>query len=264
MDRWRAASLRAQLTEHFETDQVKSRDVLDFGCGSGELSQLLVEPFGARSVIGLDLKRELLARADEKRCAADSDVQERLCFVLTEDEQRINLPDKSVDLICCFDVVEHILKLARTAAEWTRVLRPGGAVWIWWSPWRGPYGHHVESLLPLPWIHLICSARTIFSACAEMYDHDDFVPRIWDVDIQTGCKRPNRWRTKTHFEPFLNKLTSAQFERIILRNGLSITHRAVHGFGGSTASRATRPLLRLPILGECFVSFYTYRLAKPS
>ena len=135
-------------------------------------------------------------------------------------------------------------------------------MWIWWSPWRGPYGHHVESLIPLPWIHLVFRPRTVFAVCAALYDDPGFVPRTWDIDPATGAKHPNKWRTTTSYEPFLNRLTRGRFERTVCGQGLTIAHRETHGFGRSRGARVMRALTRLPVFGECFASFFIYRLVK--
>lgn len=261
-DDWRANSLIAQLTDHFDQSRLAGKDVLDFGCGSGELTTKLVERFGARSAVGVDLSKKSLARAEAKRNELAEENRAKLRFDRATDPKRIDLPGESIDIICCFDVLEHIPSVRETVAEWRRVLRPGGSVWIWWSPWRGPYGHHVESLVPLPWVHLLASPKTIFRVCADIYDDPEFVPRHWDCDAETGERRPNKWRGHERFEPFLNKLTRRQFERIVREEGLSVQHRLTKGFQGSPASRATNALTILPILGECFVSYFTYELQK--
>ena len=53
-----------------------------------------------------------------------------------------------------------------------------------------------------------------------------------------------------------------RFERLVREAGLSITRRETHGFSGSNVRKATRILLPLPILGECFVSYYVFELTK--
>ena len=262
-DAWRGQELRSQLTSHFDAHRLRHKDVLDFGCGTGELSIQLATTFGCRSVIGVDTSAAAIERAGDKLARLPPDRQKAIRVIRALDDRRIDLPDASVDYICCFDVVEHIPRARETVADWRRVLRPGGEVWIWWSPWRGPYGHHVDSLIPLPWVHLVFSATTIFTVCAEVYDDPTFVPRAWDLDPQGGRKRPNKWRSAVGFEPFLNRLTRRQFEQTVRQSGFVIARRQTHGFGGSAPARATRALTWIPVLGECFVSFYAYRLVCP-
>lgn len=257
---WRHRELEQQLMRHFDKNGIASKDVLDFGCGTGELCRIMAscEP---QSLTGVDLSVESIRRASET-CGKRTTTQP-VTFICSKNEQSIPMPDASVDLICCFDVVEHIPCPEVVLEEFYRVLRPGGRVWVWWSPWRGPFGHHLESLLPLPWIHLFFPEQTIFKACAAIYDHPDFVPRHWDIDPVSGNKKPNKWLTTTSFHPFLNKLTRKGFENCAEAAGLKIARREIHGFQGSRLRRSTRVFLPIPILGDCVASFYVYELSKP-
>lgn len=262
-DAWRAASLRDQLTSHFDAQRLRGKTVLDFGCGTGELSLDLVRTHACRNVVGVDLSAQSLERASAKRADLPPEQRSSVRFVHAVDDRPLDVPDNSVDYVCCFDVIEHIPSIDDAAAQWRRVLKPRGEVWIWWSPWRGPYGHHVESLIPLPWFHLVVRPETIFAVCADIYDDPSFRPRTWDIDPKTKAKRPNKWRAARSFEPFLNRLTRRQFERSVRDSGLAIVERRTHGFGSSRWSRATRPFKWTPLLGECLVSCYTYRLCRP-
>lgn len=266
-DAWRAKSLREQLTSNFDIERLHGKDVLDLGCGGGELSLELARTAACRSVTGVDIDASAVRRADSKRAGLSGPAQRRLRFSIAADDRRIDIPDASVDTICCFDVLEHVPRPTESVSEWHRVLRPGGEVWIWWSPWRGPFGHHVESLIPLPWIHLIFRPFTVFAVCAEMYDDPAFVPRAWDLVGTTARKRPNKWRTMQGYYPFLNKLSRRAFERIVRDSGLTIAERTAHAFGGAGGSTGMSTLtsrLRasLAAVDDCFVSFFTYRLVK--
>lgn len=256
---WRHGELKQQLLRHFDVAKVADRDILDFGCGTGEFSSVL-GAYNPKSLVGVDKSPDAVSQADLS--IADCEVSHhcRPEFLCNERQDQLPLQDQSIDLICCFDVVEHVPNLKAIAHEWRRVLRPGGRVWIWWSPWRGPYGHHLESLIPLPWIHLLLPERIVFAACAALYDDPDYVPRTWDLDPETCQKKPNKWRHTESFHPFLNRLTRRQLEKIVRRAGLTIERQETYGFSGSCLRRATHLLLPFPIFGECFVSFYVYEL----
>lgn len=254
---WRAAELRQQFFAHFSPPELAGKDVLDFGCGSGTLSLLAAEA-GAGSVIGIDLNPALIAQARE--IAANHQFIAQPQFFVSGDSKRIDLPDNSVDVILCFDVLEHILDYCEIIAEWRRVLRVGGRVFIWWVPWLNPYGHHIESLVPLPWAHVVFSEQTLIATCARIYDLPEFKPRWWDLD-QSGHKKPNKWRSLDRL-PDLNRLRIGEFETVCRRAGLSIERREVVGFGGSRLARMTRLLTRLPVLNEFFCSRVIYRLQR--
>ena len=251
---WRAAELREQFFAHFRPAELAGKAVLDFGCGSGTLSLLAAEA-GAKSVIGVDLNPALIAQAREL-CASNAQTQ----FLLAADSTRIELPNDSVDVILCFDVLEHILDYGEIIAEWRRVLRAGGQVFIWWVPWRNPYGHHIESLVPLPWAHVLFSERMLIAVCARIYDLPEFKPRWWDLD-ERGNKKPNKWRSLERL-PDLNRLTIGEFEKVCRAVGLRIESREVIGFGGSRLARMTSLLTRLPLVREFFCSRVIYRLQR--
>ena len=257
---WREAELRAQFTEHFRFDEVAGKDVLDFGCGGGTLSMLIAR-HGVKSITGVDLNPQMIAQAqDEMRHLNGATPPQVPRFVLGADPKKIEFPDNSFDVILCFDVLEHILDYREIIPEWQRILRPGGKVFIWWVPWFHPYGHHAESLLPLPWAHVFFSDKTLIEACARVYDMPEFKPRWWDLD-ENGRKKPNKWRSMAQLEA-LNKLTIREFEQLCAQTGLQIATRELVGFNSSVAAPLTRSLAHLPVTREFFCSRVIYRLQK--
>jgi len=145
-------------------------------------------------------------------------------------------------------------------AEWRRLLRPEGQILIWWVPWLNPWGHHIESLIPIPWAHVFFSDKTLTRACARVYDLPEFEPRVWDLD-EDGAKKPNKWQAMSRL-PEVNRLTIRAFEHLARHSGLEIHERLIHGFSGGRLSRATRFMTRLPLLGEFFTACVTYRLSS--
>jgi len=254
---WRVSELRGQFFAHFQPEELSGRDVLDFGCGSGTLSLLAAES-GAKSVTGIDLNPTLIEQAKQLCAVRQPCAQPQ--FIAAANSKQIDLPDNSVDLILCFDVLEHILDYREIIGEWRRVLRTGGQVFIWWVPWLNPYGHHVESLVPIPWAHVFFSERALIGACARIYDLPEFKPRWWDLD-ESGKKKPNKWQNLTEL-PELNKLSIGEFEGLCRQSGLHITSREIVGFGRSRLARMTRALTRLPGINELFCSRAIYRLQR--
>ena len=254
---WRESELKKQLDDNFPCESLKDRDVLDFGCGQGSLA-LRVRRLGAKSVTGIDLSEGAIlhAREEARREGIDG-----VRFVVCHDPMRIALPDNSLDIVCCFDVLEHIMHPLRIAKELFRVLRLGGQVWVWWLPWRHPYGHHISSLIPLPWVHLFCSEQTLINVAARVYDDACYVPRVWNLDPETGEKLPNKWRRGADLSSWLNKLTAGEFIRICRRARLDCQLRP-HGFGQRGIKRSMCWLAHIPVMGELFTSYYTGVLRK--
>ncbi len=64
----------------------------------------------------------------------------------------LDLPvaDRSVDIAFSSNVLEHVPDPRRMAEEMLRVTRPGGIIFLSWTPWLSPWGGHETS----PWHYL--------------------------------------------------------------------------------------------------------------
>lgn len=256
---WRDQALLDQFTKHFSAADLKDKDVLDFGSGQGGLS-IFAARAGARSVTGLDANSAQIAFAQE-RLRRENHLPTTPRFLQPTNLKTIDLPDASMDVILCFDTLEHIMEYKAIISEWHRVLRPRGEVFIWWVPWWNPYGPHIESLVPVPWAHLLFSDQVLINTCARVYDSDHFKPRLWDLDAG-GNKKPNKWRAMKVL-PEVNRLTIAEFEKTFRRTGFRLANREIIGFGGSLAGRMTRVFTYVPHLRDFFCACTAYRLRKP-
>ena len=62
---WRYRSLKRQFNENFSIEAIIGKDILDFGCGDGSLSIVLMDA-GAKSVHGVDLDERGLEKFRER------------------------------------------------------------------------------------------------------------------------------------------------------------------------------------------------------
>jgi SAM-dependent methyltransferase len=64
----------------------------------------------------------------------------------------LHLPigDGSLEVCISSNVLEHVAAPERMAQEMLRVVRPGGLVWLSWTPWLSPWGGHETA----PWHYL--------------------------------------------------------------------------------------------------------------
>ena len=256
---WRDEELRNQFLEHFQLQDVRAKDVLDFGCGKGELSFLAISG-GASSVTGIDLDAGQIAAAQE-RLANTAGIPTNVKFLCAKEPTIIPLPSDSVDVILCFDVLEHVMHVQPILNEWYRVLRREGQVLIWWVPWLNPVGHHIESLVPIPWAHVFFSEPALVRTAAKVYDSPTFKPRLWDIDPQTGAKKPNKWKELLEL-PEVNRLTIKEFERLVSATNFQVRQLHLTGFRGSALSRFSNPLLKSKRFREYFCANLDCRLYK--
>ena len=128
----------------------RPRHVLDFGCGTGNATPLLLDLLHANAVTGVDTSPGLL---DEARRLHGTD---RATFVPAADFN----PAGQMDLAFCNGVFHHIPVTERTgvARSICRSLRPGGLFALWennaWHPgaryvmWRIPFDRDASPLAP--------------------------------------------------------------------------------------------------------------------
>jgi len=116
--------------------------ILDAGCGGGSLAVALARR-GYR-VIGVEASADFVAAARARAEAAG--VGDRVS-IGPGSVTALDLPTASVDAVVSGEVLEHVADDARAAAEYHRVLRPGGcvvvsvpahpALWDFTDEWAG-------------------------------------------------------------------------------------------------------------------------------
>lgn len=98
----------------FRSDDV----VLDVGCGDGTHLRALSDRIGRG--IGIDLAPRMIEHAQRK---TDED---SLAYRVDDAEGLRSVPDKSVDVVICVGVLEHVLSPPRVFRAVRRVLKSGG------------------------------------------------------------------------------------------------------------------------------------------
>lgn len=105
-----------------------STRVLDIGVGTGGSAFYLAREFGCH-VTGVDLSRNMVAIAEERRLKLSEEMQTRLEFKIA-DITTVNYPASTFDVIYSRDSILHIadkLTLYRRCLSW---LKPGGQLLI--------------------------------------------------------------------------------------------------------------------------------------
>ncbi len=128
--------------------------VLDFGCGYGAvIFEMLAR--GAQSCVGLDLSAPRVERA--KVYAKERGLSDRAEFH-TVDVRAFDA--EPFDVIVSKDVFEHVDDLVGVMQALTRLLKPGGQMYIGFSPlYYSPFGDHGWCGAKIPWYHAAIGER---------------------------------------------------------------------------------------------------------
>jgi 2-polyprenyl-6-hydroxyphenyl methylase/3-demethylubiquinone-9 3-methyltransferase len=148
--------------------------VLDLGCGAGRFVAALRDA-GAEPV-GVELAEAALAVA--RRTAPGADLR------LVEPDGSLPLAHRSVDLVWCSEVLEHVADVSHLLLEVRRVLRPGGRL-LATVPFHGRAQAALVALVrfdahfdPLGQ-HLRFFTRTSLTATLEDAGFEDVDVRPW-------------------------------------------------------------------------------------
>jgi SAM-dependent methyltransferase len=260
---WRYDSL-SRSWAGFSDSHVTGKDVLDFGCGDGALSLYLAREKSPRRIVGVDLDPSAIKRAMSSSASASPGEETCVEFVVGSVDG-LPVADQSFDTLVALDCLEHVMSPRPILRDWYRVLRPGGRCLIEWFPYKGPWGPHMEALIPVPWAHILFGQRAMFRTAQMIYDLPEFTPRHWDLDEQ-GMKKPNKWRAWSSFKEqgYINELDIPAFRSLAADSGFLIERLERRSFGGSMARQVVgRTLMGMPLIGEYFVSYVLIELVRP-
>ncbi len=144
----KSSSKLVLLGEEFPR-QIIGKTIIDFGCGEGTEAVEMAQK-GARRVIGIDLREDVLQAARQRSVAAG--VQSTCLFT--------NCTKEVADTIISLDAFEHFEDAAGILRTMNTLLRPEGEVFVSFGPtWYHPLGGHLFSIFP--WAHLMFSEKAL-------------------------------------------------------------------------------------------------------
>jgi len=93
--------------------------IVDVGCERGLLKRFATPHIEKNYWIGLDLRKDLMIKS--------ANYNE---FHLCDFNQKLPLPDNTVDIVACLNVIEHLQEYEFAMSELLRILRPNGMALI--------------------------------------------------------------------------------------------------------------------------------------
>jgi len=234
-----AARSNSEFWERFgRRPSFAGKRVLEIGSGHGAMSVEMARE-GA-TVVGVDPSAELVAFAAENARERFPDLADQLEFTTTDAGGLTS--DGEFDLAVSKDTFEHVADVPGLLRSLHRLLRPGGEVWVGFSPlYYSPRGNHERTGTRLPWAHAVLPERKVLELAAR--DAGEPVQSLNDLG--------------------LNGLTPKAFREAVAAGGLVIDTVA-YNRGDKALLKALSGLRRVPPLEKfATVSIYAV-LRKPA
>jgi len=143
---WRQERAKQVLARIDKLKKLKELKILDFGCGYGSLTKILLDHQAKVTAVDIDPSAVITARCFIKA--------KRGLKIFQVRNGQLPLPNDSFDIVFLFDVIEHVKRPEFTIKQCLRVLKPGGILYIEFTPYYGLLGHHLYDFTKLP-IHFL-------------------------------------------------------------------------------------------------------------
>ena len=99
----------------------KVNSILDIGCGNAEITSEIAKVFDIKQVYGADVYDKSVFQQSDKT----TNVEYKQVI-----DNKIDIPDHSVDLITCFMSIHHFADFGQMMKEICRILKPKGWLFI--------------------------------------------------------------------------------------------------------------------------------------
>jgi len=206
--RWEYEVGRDVFTKHFGVEVLQNAEMLDVGCGMGGKTVWYAEA-GARHVTGIDIDPDHAGPAG--RFVSDRGLGEGVRIVCG-DAMRMPFPDGTFSVVTANDSMEHFADPAAALAELARVLRPGGHLYLYFTPWRSPLGSHLYDHVKIPWCNVLLP-RSILYGTLHRSVLEEELARSGEKATQLAQERYDE--IIRYYENDINGITVRRFHEIV-------------------------------------------------
>lgn len=223
-------AMKGSLRQTFPGATFRGR-VLDIGCSEG-MEAVAIAQLGAAEVQGIDIRIDPGAAVKLASRLAPRARVEFACMPV----ERLRFDAEYFDAIVTLGSLEHFADPFVALEECSRVLAPGGRLFLTSGVWRGPWGPHMQHFTRVPWVHFLFSESTIMEA--------------------RSAYRSDGARRFAEVEGGLNRIGVRSFLQWVARSDLAlewIQRNPIYG---------QRWLAGLPLVGEFFTHTFFAVLRK--
>jgi ubiquinone/menaquinone biosynthesis C-methylase UbiE len=224
---------------------LRGKHLLDVGCGLGGKTVAYAQ--AGADVVGTDL-----LEVNVEQSGAYAGTKGARAAFCVGDAAALPLRGGAFDTVVANDAMEHFADPERALREMARVTRPGGAIWIFFTPHYSPLGSHLYDYVYTPWCHLLFSRGQLQSAIRVVLARRmaDASPEQIDArlrEIMESYDRDLNHMSVRRFLGIVRSVRDVRLSRLELR---------------PAKFRALKPLTRVPGLRELFSGFVVCRLER--
>ncbi len=243
--RWGQTIVREYLEP---AGDLRGKSVLDIGCGLGGKTIAYGEA-GAKEIFGADLSIDHV-RASQRFAGAVRRPFGWGFFVA--DAARLPSVEGTFDTVIANDAMEHFSGPERALREMIRVTRPGGAIWLFFTPHFSPLGSHLYDYIHTPWCHLLFRRGQLEGAVRSVLRGRNSGWKSEEVEAKVEA-------IMTSYDRDLNHMTIQRFRRMLAKSpDAAVTYSAL-----KPAKYALLGFLtKIPIVQELIVGTVVCRLER--
>lgn len=205
---WEYEVGRDVFTRHFGAEVLQDAEMLDVGCGMGGKTVWYAEA-GARHVTGIDIDPTHAGPAG--KYVTDRGWAQKVRIVCG-DAMRMPFPDGSFSVVTANDSMEHFADPAAALHELARVLRPGGHLYLYFTPWLSPLGSHLYDHVKIPWCNVVLPRTLLYGTLRRSVQEEEAKKGGTDVAVSAEARYREIVR---YYENDINGITVQRFHDIV-------------------------------------------------